>query len=44
MLMEADPRAGVNVSGLVHASGLGAPALVALHGPLFITTAQVEVT
>jgi hypothetical protein len=41
-LAVAEPDAGVKVIGLVHASGLGVPTLTLLHGPLLITTAQVE--
>lgn len=40
----AEPDAGVKVLGLVHASGLGAPTLTPLQGPLLMTAEQVEAT
>jgi hypothetical protein len=40
----AEPDAGAKVLGLVHASGLPAPTLTPLHGPVLIITEQVEAT
>ena len=39
-----EPDAGENVLGFVHASGLGAPTLTPLQGPLLIIAAQEEAT
>jgi len=44
MVTVVSPGAGVNVTGELHASGLGAPGFTPLHGPVSIATAQVDAT